>query len=263
MGSGLPLQGAIRRQETSSASGLIRRRLLGCRPCSTQSQSLGAGPTDRRSTDVTAPSCGVTRRPRADSDAPMFPSPSTAAAENAYSAAPSSQSTRMLLENGYERGIATLPSASPVAPSYSTSVARGRARLRAKDPRLTEQPVHLVKSCTSRSTGHPARLLPIHHPVVPIDRRREPMGGHGARQSQIARRNKKLQLHVLGPETQDEADHEHRMVARSGVDHCVRVAGRQGDWLLQEDVLASLERPLRPRPVKRRGQADVARAEVG
>ena len=51
----------------------------------------------------------------------MFPSPSTGAAENAYSATPPSHRTRIELENGYNRGIDMLPSATPAASSYSTT----------------------------------------------------------------------------------------------------------------------------------------------
>ena len=51
----------------------------------------------------------------------MLPSPSTGAAEKPYSATAFSQRTRIELVKGYERGIDMLASATPLAPSYSTT----------------------------------------------------------------------------------------------------------------------------------------------
>ena len=51
----------------------------------------------------------------------MLPSPSTGAAEKPYSATALSQRTRIELVKGYERGIDMLASATPLAPSYSTT----------------------------------------------------------------------------------------------------------------------------------------------
>ena len=97
----------------------------GCRPCSTHdTNSSISGPHGSALSTGTvsgSPSTGKTRRPLAEEDAPMFPSPSTGAAENPYSATAFSHRTRIELENGYERGIDMLPSATPLAPSYSTT----------------------------------------------------------------------------------------------------------------------------------------------
>src|SRR5262249_25629371 len=98
----------------------------GCRSCSRHETKYSiSGPHGSAlstSSTYMSPSAGWTRSPRADDDSPMFPSPSTGAAENAYSATPRSPSTRTSLENGYDRGIAMLPSAKPEPPSaYSTT----------------------------------------------------------------------------------------------------------------------------------------------
>ena len=93
----------------------------------------------------------------------MFPSPSTGAAENPYSATPSVARTRTLLVNGYERGMRMLPSAIPAAPLASVLHERvnvPRLRLaREHAARCAEQPVHLVEVVDHEVHGGTSRLL--------------------------------------------------------------------------------------------------------
>ena len=64
-----------------------------------------------------------------------------------------------------------------------------------------------------------------------------------------------LELDVLGPETKHEADHEDPATPLHSLDDSVRVLRRQRDRLLEEDVLAFAESPLRGLSVKVGGEA--------
>ena len=104
--SGRPLS-----SERAAASDVRSARLAcspvpcaGCRPCSTHdTNSSISGPHGSALSTATvsgSPSTGKTRRPLADDDAPMFPSPSIGAAEKPYSATAFSHRTRIELEKG-------------------------------------------------------------------------------------------------------------------------------------------------------------------
>src|SRR5262249_12848108 len=96
------------------------------RPSSTQEPKYSiSGPhgsaLSTSTVDGSPPAPAKRRGPRTENQATMFPSAPRGAAEKAYWATPTSHSTLIELEKGYERGMSMLPSAIPEALAYSTT----------------------------------------------------------------------------------------------------------------------------------------------
>ena len=70
-------------------------------------------------------------------------------------------------------------------------------------------------------------------------------------------------LDVLRPEAQDVRDHEDAIGRLVGPHERLGIFEREGDRLLEEDVLASGKRSLGHLPVLRGGQADIDRLDAG
>ena len=234
-----------------------------------------ARPTDLRSTTSTrriGPSAGCTRRRLAAwSTPPMLPPSAAGAALNGYSTTPRSQSTRRLLENGYESGCISPPStiaSPPLVLDDRVAVLRRAVRTAAQRTRehaarrAEHAPSSASKSCTIRSTQTPPER------AGSIIQSFQPGGGESrcalaaSGRPELARRDDPAQLDVLGPEAQHEADDE-QLAGTLGRGHDrLRVLQRERDRLLEQHVLARRERTLGRLAVQRRRQADVDHVHV-
>ena len=196
----------------------------------------------------------------------MLPPSAAGAALNGYSTTPRSQSTRRLLENGYESGCIRPPSTIASPPSCSTiawqccaapcgPLRSARAKTRRGGPSSAAQHVEVVHHQVDADAAGARR---VDHPVVPARRRREPL----ARSPRAAARAPPPRRSAAAPSTRARSAARgpttSSLPARSARrDDGLRVLERERDRLLEQHVLARGERALRRLAVLRRRQADV------